>query len=93
MKKLLALAVLSLAAMAASASSTEQRFLLNTDVVPAQAAPTIVSVKDGNGERIVATFQRPDGVWVKHTLTPTSETRYGAFGEPVVRMTDVIPNP
>jgi len=85
------LIALSLAALATAAVAKEQLYLLNTDVVAPQAKPTIELVVDG--ERIVAIFQRTDGVWVKHTLTKTDETRYGAFGEPVVRMQDVIPNP
>ncbi len=95
MKKLICIAILAMTAVAAQAAApaSEQRYLLNTDVAAAQPSATTALVQDGNGERIVATFQRVDGTWVKHTLTKTNETQYGAFGERVVRITDIFPNP
>jgi hypothetical protein len=87
MKRLLLSLMLAVAFTASAAEP--QRYLLGTDVVAPQKAPTIVK----DGERYIITMQVIDGTWVKHTLTPTTETRYGAFGEPVVFLTDIIPNP
>lgn len=87
MKTYLIVAALSLACAAAQAATP--RYLLGTDEVPAQVAPTVSQV---NGV-ITATFQTTDGKWVKHVLTPTKEKLFGAFGEPVVELTTVFPNP
>jgi len=87
MKTYLIVAALALASAACQAATP--RYLLGTDEVPAQAVPTITQ-KNGV---ITATFQTVDGKWVKHVLTPTKEKLYGPFGEPVVELTAVIPNP
>jgi hypothetical protein len=89
MKKTSALLALSLLAAAAIAAPAAPRYELNTDIVPAQAAPTVVKVDN----RIIATHTDVNGVWVKYTLTPTTEKQYGAFGEKVVDITAVFPNP
>lgn len=88
MKKTIATLALTLV-MASSMAAEEQRYLLTTDV----AAVHEVSITSGDHGVIYATFQTAHGRWVKHTLTPTTEHLYGSFGEPVVKLSQIFPNP
>ena len=81
----LVMAVVAVSAMAAE----PQRYLLGTDEIAPQKAPTIKWV----GSRLIVTKQVADGRWIKHTLTPTDEHLYGPFGEPVVVLTAIVPHP
>ncbi len=95
MKRNLSLLIASLAlcaaAVAATAQPEEQLYVLDTELVAAQADPTIVK----EGEKYVVVMQRTDKVWVKYTMTPLVKPHYPRAHSNlrVVRMTDIIPNP
>lgn len=88
--KFAAIAAIALAAVSATAAPADQNYLLGMDEVAPQAAPTIEKRADGV---YVVVMTAIDGRWMKYTLTPTTETRYGAFGEPVVKLVDIVPLP
>lgn len=89
MKSYLAISLLAIAAAASTAQAATQNYLRGEDVVSASQVST---TQDTKGV-ITVVMQRTDKVWVKVTLTPTTETLYGAFGEPVVTLESVFPNP
>lgn len=76
---------------AASAQANEQKYLLSVDT---HADCKVPSIKlDAKTSKLKLIQIDIKGECSKYVLTPTTETRYGAFGEKVVTLTEVVPLP